>query len=64
MWNIPLAHGALGSWDELIPVIIVGLFTVIMIVAGLISRRNEQSVEEQPPASNSPENTDSHYRLD
>jgi hypothetical protein len=64
MWSIPLAHGTLGSWDEIVPVIIVGLFTVIMIVAGLISRRNDESVNEQPPATDSSEETDNHYRLD
>jgi hypothetical protein len=63
MWNIPLAHGEFGVWDEVLPVVVVGLFTVIMIVAGLISRRNEE-VSEQATTTDSTENTDTHYRLD
>jgi hypothetical protein len=67
MWTIPLAHGALGGWDELIPVIIVGIFTVIMIVAGLISRRNDQTTEEKSSTGNAAdtaEKPDTHYHLD
>jgi len=44
-FHVPLAHGVLGLWDEVIP---VGLLVVIGIVAwivGVMSRRRGDSVE-------------------
>ena len=65
-----LAHGALGIWDEVIPILLVGGFAAILIVTGLLSRRNESQLDEQaetpPPAkqtNNEPVKAD-HYRLD
>jgi len=67
---VPLAHGALGIWDEVIPILLVGGFAAILIVTGLLSRRNESQLDEQagtPPlaeqTNNEPVKAD-HYRLD
>ncbi len=62
---VPLAHGALGIWDEVIPILLVGGFAAILGVTGLLSRRNESKLDEQaenpPPgeqASNEPVKAD------
>ena len=67
---VPLAHGALGIWDEVIPILLVGGFSAILFVTGLLSRRNESKLDEQAEnpapveqASNEPVKAD-HYRLD
>jgi len=67
---VPLAHGALGFWDELIPVLLVGGFAAILVVTGLLSRRNESKLDEQLEQSQNPVPVESanaqpdHYRLD
>jgi hypothetical protein len=43
---LPLAHGALGFWDELLPIVMIGAFFVLIVVVGLMSRRNEAALEQ------------------
>ncbi|MEP7289800.1 MAG: hypothetical protein ABI947_28965 [Chloroflexota bacterium] len=72
MWKaLPLAHGALGIWDELVPIVLIGSFGIFLIISAWISRRNEnnQSDEPTPPPDNaspteSPDSATDHYRLD
>jgi hypothetical protein len=47
---IPLAHGALGFWDEVVPMLLVGGFAAVLLVAGMISRRNEEKAAKQAQA--------------
>jgi hypothetical protein len=64
---VPLAHGALGIWDEVIPILLVGGFAAILIVTGLLSRRNESKLEEHaenPPPAEQIDAQPDHYRLD
>ena len=64
---VPLAHGALGIWDELIPILLVGGFAAILVVTGLLSRRNASKLDEQVENPVPVENTNAqpdHYRLD
>ena len=64
---VPLAHGALGIWDEVIPILLVGGFAAILVVTGLLSRRNESKFDKQaeklPPVEQIDAQPD-HYRLD
>lgn len=62
-----LAHGALGVWDELLPVVLLVGFVIIFVAAGVISRLRDNSSAAEPPQPSSTEqqnpSTD-HYRLD
>ncbi len=66
---MPLAHGALGSLDE-IAAILVGLAAAVFVVLGFISRKREE--ETQPEQSGTPQlgasqaetTASDHYRLD
>ena len=64
---VPLAHGVYGIWDEVIPILLVGGFAAILVVTGLLSRRNESKLEEQaenPPPVEQIDAQPDHYRLD
>jgi hypothetical protein len=70
MFNfLPLAHGELGLWDELLPIIIIGVFFTLIFVIGFISRRNENNLDgtanegtESTPRAEQADETD-HVRL-
>jgi hypothetical protein len=60
-----LAHGALGSLDELFPLLFGFGLIVMLVVAGVVSR----SREDIPPEAPTPDSQDQpaapdHYRLD
>jgi|GEM_PF-4040702 hypothetical protein len=63
---MPLAHGTLGSLDE-IAAIVVGLAAAVFVVLGFISRKREEGAQagqpDVPQASGQPDTPD-HYRLD
>lgn len=54
MWIMTLAHGAAGIWDEVIPALLLLGFAVILLGAGILSRRNnpplDDNAEEQADA--------------
>ena len=63
---MPLAHGALGSLDE-IAAIVVGLFASVFVVLGFLSRKREEQTDQ--PSTTQIEGqadpaTSDHYRLD
>jgi hypothetical protein len=60
---LTLAHGALGSFDELLPVVAIGILAAVLVFVGFRSR-NEQ--EDEADAQTPPTEQDSgeHYRLD
>ena len=67
---MPLAHGTLGSLDE-IAAIVVGLLASVFVVIGFLSRKREEQAEQQAGSGLSmhtdsqPETTvPDHYRLD
>ena len=65
----PLAHGALGIWDEIVPVILLIGIGVIALISGILSRRRDESLTKP---TNNPDDKESserdpradHYRLD
>jgi uncharacterized membrane protein YuzA (DUF378 family) len=63
---MPLAHGTLGSLDE-IAAVVVGLAAAVFVVLGFISRKREDETQAGQPgasqAGNQPDTPD-HYRLD
>jgi uncharacterized membrane protein YuzA (DUF378 family) len=63
---MPLAHGTLGSLDE-IAAVVVGLAAALFVVLGFISRKREERTQSgqpgAPQVSNQPDTPD-HYRLD
>ena len=65
---MPLAHGALGSLDEIIPIALIGGMAVIFVVVGFMSRRNEGSSETPEQSPNPPpsgeQTAPDHFRLD
>ncbi len=66
---MPLAHGALGSIDE-IAAILVGLAAAVFVVLGFISRKREEETQSeqsgvaQVGASQPETSASDHYRLD
>ncbi len=62
---MPLAHGAVGYLDELLPVLIVGIPAVLLGAAMFIARKREDKPAESAPASGQPESTRAdHFNLD
>ncbi|MCC7447645.1 MAG: hypothetical protein IT324_09525 [Anaerolineae bacterium] len=65
---LPVAHGALGNLDELLPIIAVAGFALVLVVMGFISRsRGEDAppTDEAPSTpEQSPDHAADHYRLD
>jgi hypothetical protein len=74
-----LAHGSLGIADELIPLLLVFGFGAFLVVAGIISRRNnpdnlddaeldetssESSQSSQSSTESTPDPATDHIRLD
>lgn len=50
MFPIVLAHGALGSFDELLFILVGVIFAGLMIMAWVRSRRSQPDAnDEQPP---------------
>ncbi len=64
---MPLAHGAVGYLDELLPVLIVGIPAVLLGAAMFIARKREDKPAEPTPAgsqSNSEQAGPDHFNLD
>ena len=68
---LTLAHGAVGSLDEIIPIALIGGMAVIFIVVGFMARRTEALPDEaeQPSTESQDDQTETvtaqdHYRLD
>jgi hypothetical protein len=66
--NLILAHGALGSLDEIIPIALIGGLAVIFIVVGFMARKSEAVPDksEQATEDNRADaaTAQDHYRLD
>jgi hypothetical protein len=73
--SLMLAHGAVGSLDEIIPIALIGGMAVIFIVVGFMARRSEGQPDdgpEQPPVQDAAgqiearqnESAQDHYHLD
>lgn len=74
---LPLAHGALGYLDELLPFFLIAGFAIILIVVAFLSRKTEHTLIHReneasqdgkdavilPQSSEAPDATD-HFRLD
>lgn len=64
---IILAHGALGSWDELIFLGVAAIFLTMMGISWVRSRTNNPTIDDQPDDANpapAEENSPDHFRLD
>jgi len=65
---LPLAHGALGNLDELLPIIAVAGFALVLVVMGFISRSRGDDApptdETIPTPEQPPIHSADHYRLD
>ncbi|MBZ0299759.1 MAG: hypothetical protein K8J31_08470, partial [Anaerolineae bacterium] len=59
---IILAHGALGSWDEVIYLSIAVIFVGFMAISWLRSRN--QTIDEDPPVETSDQPSSDHFKLD
>jgi|RhiMetdeSRZDD1v2_1073273.scaffolds.fasta_scaffold1127255_2 hypothetical protein len=63
-----LAHGALGSLDEILALVLIGGLAVVFVVVGFMSRREEADLPAQPDQPATGEQNEStaadHYRLD
>jgi len=60
---LPLAHGALGPWDELIFLSVSAIFLVMMAVSWLTSR-NLDPEDDNPTAESAPDAPDAdHFQL-
>jgi len=42
---LPLAHGALGYLDELLPFFLIAGFAIILILVAFLSRKTENTLE-------------------
>jgi len=63
----PLAHGALGVWDEAIPLIMSIAISVISFISAILSRRRDKRVvnpPENPRQAQAPEPEADPLRLD
>ncbi|HVO71416.1 MAG TPA: hypothetical protein VMT24_15305 [Aggregatilineaceae bacterium] len=64
---IPLAHGALGPFDELIPVLIAGLLALVLLVPILTKRKEKPSISSPENFETRPckpsETADDHFVL-
>lgn len=65
---IPLAHGALGPYDELLPILVFVIFVVMIGIAWFTSRKSPASPPsgssgDVSPATREPTTAD-HHRLD
>ena len=59
---LPLAHGALGNFDELLPVVAIGILAAVLVFVGFKSRNDEENeADAQTPTE--PDSSE-HYRLD
>lgn len=53
---IPLttAHGALGIWDEVLPIVVAIIFTLVVLLVWLRSRRFTAERDEPAPPPDDP----------
>ncbi len=64
---LPLAHGALGYLDELLPVLIVGIPAVLLGAAMFIARKREDKAADAEPVGGQPDTRQTkpdHFNLD
>lgn len=69
---LPLAHGALGSLDEVLLMVVIGGLAAVLAIVGFRSREQEETAEntaelnpENTAASQPvPQATADHYQLD
>ncbi len=64
---MPLAHGAVGYLDELLPVLIVGIPAVLLGAAMFIARKREDKPAESITAGSQPDveqTRPDHFNLD
>ncbi len=64
---MPLAHGAVGYWDELLPVLIVGIPAVLLGAALFIARKREDKPADSAPPGRQPGSEQTgpdHFNLD
>jgi hypothetical protein len=59
-----LAHGALGSWDEVIFLSIGAIFLVMMGISWLRSRSEDPDELDAPAPEATPEVSDTRFKLD
>jgi hypothetical protein len=61
-----LAHGALGSWDELIFLGVAAIFLTMMGISWIRSRTNNPTIEQTDDTNTTPadENSPERFRLD
>jgi hypothetical protein len=69
MVNLPLAHGALGWWDEIFVALAIGIFLVMFIAPMLnttLRRARDESAEasDSAPASGPSERASDSFRLE
>ncbi len=64
---MPLAHGALGYLDELLPVLIIGIPAVLLGAAMFIARKREDKPADSAPVGSQPDTRQAkpdHFNLD
>ncbi len=64
---LPLAHGAWGNLDELLPILFVAGFALILVILGFMERARRPAPPEDesaPPEMQNPGDSPDHYRLD
>ncbi len=64
---MPLAHGAVGYLDELLPALIVGIPAVLLGAAMFIARKREDKPVDSTPAGSQPDTEQAapdHFNLD
>ncbi len=62
---MPLAHGAVGYLDELLPVFIVGIPAVLLGAAMFIARKREDKPADSTPVGGQPDSArPDHFNLD
>ncbi len=64
---MPLAHGAVGYLDELLPVLIVGIPAVLLGAVMFIARKREDKPADSIPAGSQPDTEQArpdHFNLD
>ncbi len=62
---MPLAHGAVGYLDELLPVIVVGIPAIALGAAMFIARKREDKAADSTPAGGQPASDQAdHFTLD
>jgi hypothetical protein len=67
---LPLAHGALGSLDEVLLMVVIGGLAAILAIVGFRSREQEETTENtgehnaEAASKQAQQVTADHYRLD